>query len=55
MGARENMGMRGAFRVAACIHMSLRRGATLGDIGSSPERLERPCPVARCRLLCNAY
>jgi len=26
--------MRGAFRVAACVHMSLRRGATLGDIGS---------------------
>jgi len=41
------MGMRGAFRVAACVHMSLRRGATLGDIGtltlvtpSSPEKLK---------------
>jgi len=26
------MGMRGAFRVAVCVHMPLRRGATLGDI-----------------------
>jgi len=28
------MGMRSAFRVAACVRMSLRRGATLGDIGT---------------------
>jgi len=41
------MGMRGAFRVAACVHMSLRRGATPGDIGtltlvtpSSPAKLK---------------
>jgi len=28
------MGMRSAFRVAAYVRMSLRRGATLGDIGT---------------------
>jgi len=28
------MGMRGTFRVAACVHMSLRRGDRLGDIGT---------------------
>jgi len=44
---RDNTGTRGAFRVAACVRMSLRRGATLGDIGtltlvtpSSPEKLK---------------
>jgi len=25
------MGMRGAFRVAACVHMSLRRGDFVAD------------------------
>jgi len=41
------MGMRGAFRIAACVHMSLRRGATVGNIGtltlitlSSPAKLK---------------
>ena len=39
--------MRGTFRVAACVHMSLKRGATLGDIvtltlvtPSSPAKLK---------------